>query len=189
MADPQVVPGAVAPPEGSELVDWITDATRPDRTIVSAIPASYARYATIVVPHDDLAKTRADAALVEVLQSHTPAQPWWLGYLQTGAGDDMPPDVPRVTVYAGWPYVLLEGDPARALTRRRNGYVTPWHSALPELMFPNDRSWLVSTLWDDDWRCVGGPATLVDDLLLRPELEVRTVTLDEDATPPGRTSH
>jgi hypothetical protein len=32
---------------------------------------------------------------------------------------------------------------------------------LPNLMFPADRSWLVSTLWDDDWTCVGGPAELV----------------------------
>ena len=28
--------------------------------------------------------------------------------------------------------------------------------ALPDLMFPADRSWLVSTLWDDDRTCVGG---------------------------------
>ncbi len=187
MADPQAVPGAAAPPEGRELADWITGSTRCGRTIVSAIPATYARYATIVIPDDDPARTRADEALVEVLQAHTPAQPWWLGYLQTGAGDDMAFDVPRVALYAEWPYVLLEAGPEQVLTAR-NGYVTPSGTAVPELVLPQDRSWLVSTLWDDDWRCVGGPAALVDGLLLRPELEVRTVTLDEDATPPGRTS-
>ena len=92
-------------------------------------------------------------------------------------------------MYVGWPYVLLEGDPEQALTARRNRDVTPWHSALPELIFPRDRSWLVSTMWDDDWRCVGGPAAMVDALLLRPNvLQVRAVTLDEDATPPDNTS-
>jgi len=87
-------------------------------------------------------------------------------------------------VYVGWPYVMLKGGPGHALNARRNIDVTPWHSALPELVFPSDRSWLVSTLWDDDWRCVGGPAALVGALLLHPNLRVRTVGLDEDATPP-----
>ena len=71
------------------------------------------------------------------------------------------------------------------IVKYRNSDATPWHSALPELVFPDDRSWLVSTMWDDDWRCVGGPADLVDALLLSPHLEARAVTLDEDATPPS----
>ena len=88
----------------------------------------------------------------------TSAQPWWLGYLETGVADLAAADAPRVAVYAGWPYVLLEGGPQQALAARRNSDVTPWHSAVPELVFPRDRSWLVSTKWDDDWRCGGGPA-------------------------------
>jgi len=80
----------------------------------------------------------------------------------------------------------MERGPQQALTARGNSDSTPWPSALPELMFPFDRSWLVSPLWDDDWRCVGGPAPLVDALLAHPELEARLVTPDEDATPPGR---
>ena len=192
MVDPQpvpgMVPGAPPPPGGSELVDWITTSTWRDRTIRSAIPPIYARYATVVVPDGDTAKTLADAALVEVMQAHTAAQPWWLGFLDTGLADLVVADAPMVAVYDGWPYVLLEAGPERALTSRRNRDVTPWHSALPELMFPRDRSWLVSTSWDDDWRCVGGPAPLIDGLLLRPDLQVRAVTLEEDATPPGHSS-
>jgi hypothetical protein len=57
--------------------------------------------------------------------------------------------------------------------------------ALPDLMFPADRSWLVNTRWDDSWSCVGGPARLVADLLRHPDLEARQVTPGEDATPPG----
>ncbi len=192
MVDPEAVPallpGAPPPPGGSEVVDWITSSTRRGRTITAAIPPTYARYATVVVPDGDTAKTLADAALIEVLQAHTPAQPWWLGYLDTGLSDLVAADAPKVAVYVGWPYVLLEGGPERALNARRNVDVIGWHSALPELVFPSDRSWLVSTLWDDDWRCVGGPAALVDALLLRPNLQVRAVSLDEDATPPGHAS-
>jgi len=185
---PAMLPGASPPPGGSEVVDWITSSTRRGRTITAAIPAIYARYATVVVPDGDTEKTLADAALVEVLQAHTPAQPWWLGYLDTGVADLVAADAPKVAVYVGWPYVLLEGAPESALSARRNLDATPWHSALPELVFPRDRSCLVSTLWDDDWRCVGGPAALVGALLLRPDLQVRAISLDEDATPPGHAS-
>lgn len=181
---PGLAPDAPLPPQGHDLVDWITACTRRDRTIVSAIPPVYARYATVVVPEDGAAKTKADAALIEVLQAHTAAQPWWLGYLDTGAAHVVRPG-PRVAAYVGWPYVLIEGGPGPALSSRRNEDGTPWHSALPELIFPADRSWLVSTMWDDDWRCVGGPVGLVEALLVRPELRARPVLPDEDATPPG----
>ena len=184
-AVPGLEPGASLPHGGSPVVDWITRSTRRDRTVVSAIPPSFARYATIVISHDDSAKTLADTALVEVLQAQTPEQPWWLGYLDTGVADLVDPAAPRVSLYVGWPYALLEGGPHQALTSRSNSNSTPWHSALPELVFPADRSWLVSTMWDDDWRCVGGPAALIDALLTRPELQARSVMPDEDATPPG----
>ncbi len=108
-----------------------------------------------------------------------------LGYLDTGVADVVAADATRVAVYAGWPYVLLEGSPEQALSLRRDSEVTPWHSALPELMFPRDRSWLVSTMWDDAWRCIGGSAALVDALLQHPDLEARAMTLEEDVTPPG----
>lgn len=183
---PALFPGAAAPPGGSWVVDWITSSTRRDRTVTSAIPPIYARYATVVVPDGDTAKTLADVALVEVLRGPAPAQAWWLGYLDTGVADLVATEAPKVAVYDGWPYVLIDGGPEQALTARRNRDVTSWHSALPELVFPHDRSWLVSTMWDDDWRCVGGPAALVEALLLRADLQVSAVTLDQDATPPGR---
>ena len=189
MVEPEAVPapypGAPEQPRRSEVVDWITDGTRRGRTVLAAIPPGYARYATVVIPDDDSAKVRADAALVEILQAHTSPQPWWLGYLETGVADVVDPAAPRASVYVGWPYVLMQGGPQQALTARSIRRCTPWHSALPELLFPADRSWLVSTMWDDDWRCVGGPVALVEALAERPELEVRVVTPDEVATPPG----
>ena len=101
---------------------------------------------------------------------------------------DAPDDAARrpwTPAERGWAYALLQGGPREALTARGEGGGTPWHSALPELLFPSDRSWLVSTLWDDDWRCVGGPAVLVQALLARPEMEARSVATDEVVTPPG----
>lgn len=96
-----MLPGAPAPPRGSDLVDWITRSTRGSRTITSAIPPTYAGYATVVIPDGDTAKTRADAALVAVLRAHTHRQPWWLGYLDTGVADLVAADAPRVAVYVG----------------------------------------------------------------------------------------
>ena len=189
MVDPEAVPalypGARGPAPGSPVVDWITGVTRRDRTVLAAIPAGFARYATVVIPAEDGDKTAADAALVEVLEANSDDQPWWMGFLDTGVADVVNDDAPRVSVYADWPYVLLQGGPQQALASRSNSASTPWHSALPELLFPADRSWLVSTMWDDDWRCVGGPSAMVEALLQRPELEARSVMPVDDPTPPG----
>ena len=120
-----------------------------------------------------------------------PARRWWLGYLLTGSDDLVCPGVrmsalPTVTLYANWDYVLIEAGPRQAATWRGNGTSTFWwDNVLPDLMFPADRSWLVSTLWDDDWACAGGTAALMDSFLAHPDLEARAVRLGEDATPPG----
>jgi len=57
-------------------------------------------------------------------------------------------------------------------------------------MFPEDRSWLASMLWDDDWYCFGGPPTLTEALVTNPVLQTRArrVSVDQDATPPGFTA-
>jgi hypothetical protein len=170
---------------GSGQVDWIAENFQPGRSIATAIPRVFGAYGTVVVPGDPDDKQTSDAALLSVLREQPSPQPWWLGYLETGVADLVFSDAPRVPLYAGWPYVLVQAGPDEAATWRTNEQATPWHSALPELMFPLDRSWLVSTLWDDDWRCVGGAPNFVQALLQHPRLEARTVTLHEDATPPG----
>jgi hypothetical protein len=58
-------------------------------------------------------------------------------------------------------------------------------------MFPSDRSWLLSTLWDDDWSCLGGPRELVHAFLEDRHLGDRTRVVElsaADATPPGHAS-
>jgi hypothetical protein len=166
-------------------VAWIADGTTPGLTITSAIPLVYEAYATVVIPEEPEDRRRRDRVVVALLGGHSAGQPWWLGYLETGADDIVFPDAPRVTLYTGWHYVLAEAGPEQAAAWRRG---EPWSlrkGVLPDLMFPADRAWLFSTLWDDDWSCIGGPVALVNRLVDHPDLEARPVDLSQDATPPG----
>jgi hypothetical protein len=166
-------------------VAWITDGTSVDRTITSAIPPIFEAYATLVLPYRGEGQEGHDRAVLSVLSGHSAGQPWWLGYLDTGADDIVFPRAPMVTMYSGWHYVLVDAGPEQAATWRRPEFGSFWKGVLPNLMFPADRSWLLSTLWDDDWTCIGGPAALVGEFLRHPDLEARPVALGQDATPPG----
>jgi len=85
--------------------------------------------------------------------------------------------------HVNWRYVVIEAGPEQALAWRSHD--TCGFRSLPDLLFPADRSWLLSTLWDDDWRCLGGPAALIEAFLHQPQFDTRRVSVDEDATPPG----
>lgn len=166
-------------------VAWITSGTSIGRTITSAIPPVFEAYATVVLPEGGVGQDAHDQAVLGLLREQSPNQLWWLGYLDTGADDIVLPDAPMVTMYAGWHYVIVEAGPQQAATWRQHDRPSFWKGALPNLMFPADRSWLVSTLWDDDWSCVGGPAELVGNFVRHPGLQARPVVLSQDATPPG----
>jgi hypothetical protein len=154
------------------------------RGITAAIPPVFEAYATVVLPYGD-EQDNYDRAVLALLTGQSAGQPWWLGYLDTGADDIVFPDAPKVTLYSGWHYVLVEAGPEQAATWRRDDPGAFWPGVLPNLIFPADRSWLVSALWDDDWSCIGGPSGLVDKFLDHPDLQARSVALDQDATPPG----
>jgi hypothetical protein len=166
-------------------VAWIAAGTSAGLTITSAIPPVFEAYATVLLPPRAEGQDEHDQLMISVLSGPAAGQPWWLGYLDTGADDLVFPDAPTVTLYSGWSYVLVEAEPEQAASWRRSGPWSFWKGALPNLIFPADRSWLLSTLWDDDWTCVGGPAGLVDRFLRQPGLEARPVALGQDATPPG----
>jgi hypothetical protein len=166
-------------------VAWIAGGTTVDRTVTAAIPPIFEAYATVVLPPGGQGQDMHDGAVLGLLSQESARQPWWLGYLDTGADDIVFPNAPMVTLYSGWHYVLVEAGPEQAAMWRRSGPWSFWKGALPNLMFPADRSWLVSTLWDDDWTCIGAPATLVGTFLRQPDLMARQVALGEDATPPG----
>jgi hypothetical protein len=170
-------------------VAWIAEGISVGRTITAAIPPVFGAYATVLVEWEEEERVKHDRAVLALLAEQSPDQVWWLGFLDTGVDDIIFPDAPQVTLYPawspGWHYVLIEAGPEQAAA---------WHPAngraygtgdLPNLIFPADHSWLVSTLWDDDWSCIGGPSGLVEGLLRHPDLRARRVALGEDATPPG----
>jgi hypothetical protein len=166
-------------------VAWIAHGTTDGPSITVAVPPLFEAYATVVLPFGGDGQDDHDQALLTLLSEETAPQPWWLGYLETGADDIVFPDAPRVTLYWGWPYVLVEAGPEQAAAWRRSDGPSFWIGHLPNLIFPADRSWLVSTLWDDDWTCIGGPARLIERVVAHPDLQARSVTLDEDRTPPN----
>lgn len=164
-------------------VAWIKGSTTAGVAITAAIPPVFEAYATFYEP-DDPQIARHEQAVVRTLLDHTPEQPWWLGYLETGAHDVVFEHAPRVSLYYDWPYVLVKAGPEQALTWRV-GHMRSGDGTLPDLFFPQDRSWLVSALWDDTWTCVGGPAPLIESLRRDPLVVTHIVGLDEDAKPPG----
>lgn len=166
-------------------VAWLAD--RPAGvTVATAVPLVFEAYATLHPPAGT-AEDDHERAVVDVLRRHTAPQPWWLGYLDTGAHDVVFPHAPRVPLYWDWPYVLVEAGPEQALGWRRGHLRGGVDGALPDLLFPADRSWLLSALWDDTWGCLGGSARLVEALLREPPAGARRVSEHEDALPPGRT--
>ncbi len=167
---------------------WIASGTSVGTTITAAIPPVFAAYATF---HelDESHIAAHESAVVRELAGRSGDQPWWLGFLDTGVHDVVFEDVRKVTLYEGWHYVLVEAGPSQALSWRSGHMRAPHgYGALPDLMFPADRSWLVSALWDDTWTCVGGPAELIAGLQQDPDVRARVVPLDELAMPPGHES-
>jgi hypothetical protein len=165
-------------------VQWIADGTQAGTTARSAIPPMFEAYATLVVPDGIERRAAHDTALVSALTAFTDEQPWLLGYLDTGASDVVF-DAPGVWLYSDWRYMVVEAGPEEALTWRSGDDVIPWHTGLPELIVPVDRSWLVSTLWDDDWSYVGGRRPLITALPSHVDIEAREVQPWEEGAPPG----
>lgn len=165
---------------------WINDGTLAGLAITYAIPPIFDSYCTLELPrsHDPTELDRHEDAVIEVLTDQAPEQSWWLGYLDTGASDVVFPYAPRTMIYYGYGYVLVEAGPRQAVQWREKGF--SW--TLPELIFPADRSWLLSTMWDDGWTCVGGSGQLVDGFLRHTTLgpRARRVALGQDPTPPGQ---
>lgn len=146
---------------------WINDGTSAGSTITFADPPIFDSYCTLEVPPTYTPElARHEQAVIDLLAEQTPAEAWWLGYLDTGASDVVFPYAHRTTIYLGFGYVLVEAGPQQAASWRTE----PFTWTLPELIFPTDHSWLVSTMWDDAWSSIGGSRQLVDRLLADPTL-------------------
>jgi hypothetical protein len=161
-------------------VAWIKHGTSTRTAVTAAIPPIFAAYATLDLPEswDEEEQQRHDQVLLALLSEHSSPQSWWLGYLDTGADDIVFPDAPTVILYTGWRYMLVEAGPQQAGTWRHSDAGTFWKGALPNLMFPADHAWLVSTLWDDAWTYVGGSAALVAGLRRHPVLQTHVKLVD-----------
>ncbi|MCK9494136.1 MAG: PH domain-containing protein [Dehalococcoidia bacterium] len=172
---------------GPDEVAWIAEGTVKHGVAVTvAIPPVFEAYATCYPPGKPPVPTMVhEQTLVDHLVAHTPDQPWWLGYLDTGAHDVVFDDAPMVSLYFDWNYVLVQAGPEQALTWR-TGHTRAGlnEGALPDLFFPADRSWLVSGLWDDLWTCIGGSAALIDALHRDPAVAARIIGPDDDRKPP-----
>jgi hypothetical protein len=170
-------------------VAWIESAITSGLEITAAIPPVFAAYGTLVlVDSEEGVWLSHEQAVVALLEAASGPQPWWLGYLDHSVGADVVfDDAPRIKLYAGWDYVLVRAGPEQALSWRASDESPAWKAALPDLIFPADQSWLLSTLWDDEWSCIGGSealiASFVNDLALG--AWTRRVALGEDVTPPG----
>jgi hypothetical protein len=102
-------------------VAWIVNGTSTGRTITAAIPPVFEAYATVVLPYAGEGQGQHDRAVLALLSEQSAGQPWWLGYLDTGADDVVFPGAPMVTLYSGWHYVLVEAGPEQAATWRQHG--------------------------------------------------------------------
>ena len=164
-------------------VGWIAEGTTPGISITAAIPPIFEAYATCYEP-DGVTIIAHERALVERLAEVASDQLWWLGYLDTGAHSVVFEHAPKVLLYWNWPYVLVAAGPTQALSWR-TGHMRG-AGVLPDLFFPEDRSWLVSALWDDTWTCIGGPDALIEVLRKDPLIKAHRVEFDGDAKPLGR---
>jgi len=119
----------------------------------------------------------------------SPESHFFRGLLDTGiAAETIFYDVPKAQLY-GNDYVLIEAGPEQAGDWRAEW--GRWKGVLPDLMYPADRSWLASTLWDDYWMSIGGSRDLVHALHADPELRARVHEVDPkaaDMTPPHAAS-
>ncbi|MBG6065680.1 hypothetical protein [Micromonospora ureilytica] len=165
-------------------VAWLAGRTTQGLSVTTAIPPVFDAYGTFHPP-TGVGLDAHERAVIDELAACTPDQPWWLGFLDTGAHDVVFPQAPKVSLYWGWSYLLVEAGPEQALTWR-TGHLRG-DGALPDLFFPADRSWLVSALWDDTWTDIGASVAVLTALRHNPLVNARLVGPDEDACPPGLT--
>ena len=164
-----------------QTVEWIRSNTLGGNQVTAAIPPVFDRYATLM-PSARTAPEIFERKCVEVLSS-TSNQAWWLGFLHTGAFPSPLPDAPEIELNYGWKYLFVKAGPPQALTWRTGNIRSGISGLIPEIIFPEDRSWLLSGLWDDAWICVGCNESLLDALRNQQEILVHRVATTETLPP------
>lgn len=139
-----------------EHISWIRHDGAAFGTLQYAIPGGFEAYGVLDLPQDIVP---IEDALLSTL-GVSPADQVLAGWIDRGpwpapAGDEH-------VLYTGWKY-RLRRVPASELS----GLPTEGVGSFPDLLFPPDRSWLVSLLWDDSWRSIGTSQTTADRLASR----------------------
>ncbi len=199
----------VSPSEAVDEADWIGPRLRPftDFQAGSVIPDGFDAYARLDHEREGVLPREVAEALVAILTRHTKTpNPLWLalwdgyGYVYGpgwsftylfafGPEQDGPHPAQFALRYppfrtAGTPrirmpyrdYVLYRGAPER---------VPGWQDG-PNLWWPDDRAWCVSSEIDLPWTFVGGTIELIDEVVGNPGLNARPASLDERvAAEPG----
>ena len=156
--------GGAWPIAGQAQVDWINERTETGLSDRGCDPAAVCRLRDPDnpaeqgdLPRDLSLGRRQDLAFIDLLRRHSGDRRRWVGYLDTGASDIVFWDAPKGTLYRGWRYMFVLGGPDQAATwRPAPGGQPNWKSIeLREVISPDDRSWLVAFLRDDDWACLG----------------------------------
>lgn len=129
-----------------EEVAWISRGTARGMSIRSAIPDGFDVYGLLDL--DDEARPIEDS-LLNALQPE-PDEVLVAGWIVRSDRMTEPGD--EHTLYSGWLYRCRHVQRTDLLGR-------PARDGFPDLLFPPDHRWIVSTLWDDSWRSVGVTAT------------------------------
>ncbi|MEU8252691.1 hypothetical protein AB0C06_00290 [Micromonospora inaquosa] len=174
-------------------VSWIVGHTTAGVSITTAIPPVFDAYAT-TYQADDVTVAAYEHALVEDVIRHTPDQPWWLAYLDTGAHNVVFPPRPE-----GVPLLELAVRAGRGRSRASSHLAHRWSHAPPPRRATRPvlscrpvvaglralGRHLDLRRRPDTWTCVGGPTPVIHALERDSVANARQVRPDEDALPPG----
>lgn len=125
-------------------VNWLREGNGPAGTLSYALPGRFDVYGAIDLP-DEISPT--EDTLLSALAPN-PAAALLAGWIDRGPWP--PPHGDEFVLYWGWRYRFRWVLPAEL-----QGLPSEGEDSFPDLLFPPDRSWLVSLLWDDSWRSVG----------------------------------
>jgi hypothetical protein len=128
-------------------------------------------------PHSGSLPLEIAAALAAILPSHTTTpESCWFGVWE-GFGDLRRPEtggaifsVPERNLF------LLHG---RVSDVMKTLSIVDWSYRSPNLWWPDDRAWCVSTEIDFNWTYVGGPAACIQQILNDPQLEALPTHTEE----------
>ncbi len=180
-------------PSDSPAADWLlNDIGDPDRLVVAG-PMCYEAYARLLFVPDPETRFAAEADItlpdehptevalvastVRMLAATDPSsnQLWfciWDGY------SDMPLPVSPSIDLGIRQYALARGTFSDWLTWSEQVGVSG--SRPPAFMWPDDRSWCMTSDVDPHWAVIGATASMITGLLTKPELPILPMNQDDD---------